>query len=285
MSPDAALELLDANFGDAEVRSYAVRQLHSLSDDNLVDYLVQLIQVLKYEPYHDSFLARFLLGRALSSRKVGHHFFWHLKAEVEQPAVSIRFALLLEAYLRGAGSYLDDLSRQNLVLTRLSDIALAIKSVKSSERKEVLTSKLAGTQLPETFQLAVMPQQEASSLIVEKCKYMDSKKLPLWLVFQNADPIGKPVYVMFKSGDDLRQDMLTLQMLNIMDKLWQANNMDLRMMPYGCISTGNEVGMIEVVLNAETVCKIQMVRKGKIGYWLLTRNNDYCLFCYCCCCY
>jgi len=31
------------------------------------------------------------------------------------------------------------------------------------------------------------------------------------------------------------------------------------MLPYGCISTGNEVGMIEVVLNAETVSNIQQV--------------------------
>ncbi len=29
-------------------------------------------------------------------------------------------------------------------------------------------------------------------------------------------------------GDDLRQDMLTLQMLRIMDRIWKANGMDFR---------------------------------------------------------
>lgn len=86
---------------------------------------------------------------------------------------------------------------------------------------------------------------------------MDSKMRPLWLVFENADPFGDDIYLILKHGDDLRQDMLTLQMLRIMDKLWKKEGLDLRMNPYGCISTENRVGMIEVVLNAETIANIQ----------------------------
>lgn len=51
---------------------------------------------------------------------------------------------------------------------------------------------------------------------------------PLWLVFENGDPHGKSIYLLYKYGDDLRQDMLTLQMIRIMDKLWKDNGMDLR---------------------------------------------------------
>lgn len=80
---------------------------------------------------------------------------------------------------------------------------------------------------------------------------------PLWLVFENSDPFGDDIYLILKHGDDLRQDMLTLQMLRIMDKLWKKEGLDLRMNPYGCISTENRVGMIEVVLNAETIANIQ----------------------------
>jgi len=120
LEPEVALELLDANFGDEHVRSYAVSRLELLTDDQVVDYLVQLIQVLKYEPYHDNALSRFLLKRALRSKRVGHHLFWHLKAEMEQPDVSVRFALLLEGYLRGSPAHLVSLLLSPCFLFSLS---------------------------------------------------------------------------------------------------------------------------------------------------------------------
>ena len=56
-----ALELLDIRFSDLVVREYAVRQIDQLPDHELAEVLLQLVQVLKYEPYHDSPLARMLL--------------------------------------------------------------------------------------------------------------------------------------------------------------------------------------------------------------------------------
>lgn len=104
------------------------------------------------------------------------------------------------------------------------------------------------------------PALRCRKLRVEKCRTMDSKMKPLWAVFENDDPNGSDVYFIFKHGDDLRQDMLTLQMIRIMDQLWKEAGLDLRMNPYGCISTGNRTGLIEVVLNADTIANIQ---KGK----------------------
>jgi hypothetical protein len=40
---------------------------------------------------------------------------------------------------------------------------------------------------------------------------MDSAKAPLWLVMENADPDGDLINILYKSGDDLRQDLLTIQ--------------------------------------------------------------------------
>ena len=43
-------------------------------------------------------------------------------------------------------------------------------------------------------------------------------QVPLWLTFENLDPVGEPFSVIFKAGDDLRQDALTIQLLREMDQ-------------------------------------------------------------------
>lgn len=61
-----------------EVRKFAVKWIKGLSNDELVDYLPQLVVALRHETYEDSPLAGFLLDRSLRSPRVGHHLFWLL---------------------------------------------------------------------------------------------------------------------------------------------------------------------------------------------------------------
>lgn len=51
---------------------------------------------------------------------------------------------------------------------------------------------------------------------------------PLLLNFENLDPTGNDIRIILKIGDDLRQDMFTLQMLRIMDRLWKSHGYDFR---------------------------------------------------------
>ena len=75
--PIEALELLDILHSDIMVREYAVHRISRLEDEELATILLQLVQVLKYEPYHNSALARFLnYFRALHSPlTIGHSLF------------------------------------------------------------------------------------------------------------------------------------------------------------------------------------------------------------------
>ena len=53
--------------------------LFCCSDADLQLYLLQLVQVLKYESYLDCDLVSFLLRRALTNQHIGHDLFWLLR--------------------------------------------------------------------------------------------------------------------------------------------------------------------------------------------------------------
>ncbi|GFY54703.1 hypothetical protein TNIN_367081 [Trichonephila inaurata madagascariensis] len=177
---------------------------------------------------------------------------------------------MLEAYCRGVGSHLKSIVRQVEALeklTKLTDILKARKDETQKERLKFLYEQVQQADYLEALQNFPSPLNNnhvLGNLIVEDCKILDSAKRPLWLVWLNPDPMAECLFkynsIIFKNGDDLRQDMLTLQVIRIMDSIWQNEGLDMRMMPYACLATGKEVGMIEVVRNAKTVMNIQ--RKG-----------------------
>jgi phosphatidylinositol-4,5-bisphosphate 3-kinase len=130
----------------------------SLSNDTLGQFLLQLVQTLKYEPYLDNELSRFLLKRSLLNKKigtkcdlnasfrfslnknlsldcVGHFFFWHLKSEMNNPSISLRFGILLEAYCRGIGGHLKGLLRQVEALDKLTKLTDVLKVKKDEPLK------------------------------------------------------------------------------------------------------------------------------------------------------
>ncbi|EDQ90091.1 PI3K-CA alpha [Monosiga brevicollis MX1] len=265
--PEEALELLDSGFSDRAIRSHAVQRLEPMEDDQLLEYLLQLVQVLKYETYLDNDLSRFLLKRALQSQRVGHFFFWFLRSEIHNPECGVRFGLLLEAYCRGCGSHFPDLHAQVQVLNQMEDIAdtLKDKNIKDKDKKQCAIELVEKSTFP-AFQLPLEPSLRLEGVKVRKV--FDSAQRPLWIEFDNADKMGNSFNVMFKNGDDLRQDMLTLQLIAIMDRLWQEQGLDLQMTPYACLSTGDMVGLLEMVMGAKTLWQIQ----GKIKNVML--NDD-----------
>lgn len=164
-SPHVALQLLDHETPDPKVRAFAVQCLEQLPDEELRQYLLQLTQVLKYERYHDSALARFLLRRALlRPRYMGHMFFWMLKSEIHVPDVAARFGVLLEAYLHNCGSHRGELGHQRFVLTRLEEVTRRMQTeaadLPKADAVSLLHSALAEIVFPERFQLPLSPDKQ-----------------------------------------------------------------------------------------------------------------------------
>jgi len=58
------------------------------------------------------------------------------------------------------------------------------------------------------FPLSIDNRNVCSTFMIEDCKVMSSKKLPIWLRMKSSE--GKKFDIIFKKGDDLRQDIMSL---------------------------------------------------------------------------
>uniref|UniRef100_A0A671LSG5 Phosphatidylinositol-4-phosphate 3-kinase, catalytic subunit type 2 beta n=1 Tax=Sinocyclocheilus anshuiensis TaxID=1608454 RepID=A0A671LSG5_9TELE len=263
------LGLLNATFPDQECRRTAVQWMDSISDPELLDFLPQLVQALKYECYLDSHLVRFLLRRAIGDVRIAHYLFWLLKDTLQDSQFSVRYQYLLAALLCCSGRGLrDEFDGQSWLVNILAKVAQRVRDSSPSSRQAILREGLEEVKqffsMNSTCRLPLNPGLLVKDINIQSCSYFNSNAVPLKLSFQNQDPLGDNINVIFKSGDDLRQDMLTLQIIRIMNKIWIQEGLDMRMVIFRCFSTGRGRGMVEMIPNAETLRKIQ-VEHGVTG--------------------
>jgi phosphatidylinositol-4,5-bisphosphate 3-kinase len=264
--PINALRLLGASFPNNLIREYAVSCLEKLADHEILLYMLQLVQALKYEIYDNSPLARFLMKRGMMEPKfLGHALFWQLLSEANISHIQNRFSLLLINFVFGLGRYRKEfIDGYNFTKTLIALNTKLTKIENSEKSLQSFRKSLAEITIPKEFHLPMDPRIVVDRFIVDECQVMKSKKKPFFLVFNNASIwTNEPVRTLFKVGDDLRQDQLTLQIMKIMEHLWLEEGLDLQMRCYGVLPTGQNQGFIEVVPNAITESKIQTT-KGKI---------------------
>uniref|UniRef100_A0A3Q3EAK4 Phosphatidylinositol-4-phosphate 3-kinase, catalytic subunit type 2 beta n=1 Tax=Labrus bergylta TaxID=56723 RepID=A0A3Q3EAK4_9LABR len=264
-----ALGLLHASFPDQELRRTAVQWMDSISDPELLDFLPQLVQALKYECYLDSSLVRFLLRRAIGDVRIAHYLFWLLKDTLQDSQFSARYQHLLAALLCCVGRGLrEEFDRQCWLVSVLTKVAHKVRDATPSSRQTVLREGLEEMKqfftVNSSCRLPLNPALLVTGIKIQSCSFFNSNAVPLKLSFQNLDPLGDNISVIFKSGDDLRQDMLTLQVIRIMNKIWIQEGLDMRMVIFKCFSTGRGRGMVEMIPQADTLRKIQ-VEHGVTG--------------------
>lgn len=70
--------------------------------------------------------------------------------------------------------------------------------------KQTMQNILHQSYYREAFQQIISPlnpRQKLDKIKIEKCKFMDSKMKPLWLVFSNDDFGVEDTSIIFKNGD------------------------------------------------------------------------------------
>jgi phosphatidylinositol 3-kinase len=81
--------------------------------------------------------------------------------------------------------------------------------------------------------------------------------------------------VMFKYGDDLRQDQLILQMINYMDSLLKNMHLNYEFTTYKTLATSKSDGFVEFVPNSKTIFDIKKLYNNQIrAYYEEISNHD-----------
>uniref|UniRef100_A0AAR2ITG5 Phosphatidylinositol-4-phosphate 3-kinase n=1 Tax=Pygocentrus nattereri TaxID=42514 RepID=A0AAR2ITG5_PYGNA len=246
LSPVSALELLDSKYvPQSQSKTYFF-----------------ILQALKFESHLKNSLVIFLLSRAEGNINIAHYLYWLLKDAVQDPAFGQRYSHVLGALLCLCSARLRaELEKQTQLVHLLGALAEKVRQASSSNRQVVLQEGLERVQSyfqRNNCRLPLSPSLVAKELNVKACSFFNSNAVPLKLALVNADQLGEEINVMFKAGEDLRQDMLALQMIRIMDRIWLQEGLDLRIVNFKCISTGKDKGMVELVSSSETLRKIQV---------------------------
>ena len=296
---DDALELLGPTFDNAAVRAYAVDRLRKSDDEELLLYLLQLVQALKFEKIspeatedttQDSSLAKFLISRATTNFMLGNYLHWYLMVECDDRSpdqakehrklfAKVEYNFMAELMqVPGGPERRKQLLRQGELITVLSKVSKDIRYSREDRPRKIERLKkfledpkneLISIDPP--LPLPLDPGVSITGCYPSESVVFKSSLFPLLIHFKTSD--GSKYPIIFKTGDDLRQDQLVIQIISLMDKLLRKENLDLKVSPYRILATSAQAGAVQFVASM-SLSAVAKKYNGSILTYLRTNNPD-----------
>ena len=146
---------------------------------------------------------------------------------------------------------LDVIKRQNALVTSLSTISKELRGSKETRPKKIerlvafIKDSRNGLLSFAPLPLPLDAKIQIVGMNPDKAHIFKSALFPFLLYFYCLD--GSEYQLIYKTGDDLRQDQLILQIITLMDRLLRKENLDLKLTPYKVLATGLEDGMVQFI--------------------------------------
>lgn len=299
---DDALELLGPTFDNPAVRAYAVARLGKSDDDELLLYLLQLVQALKFEHIvpessedviHDSSLAQFLISRATKNFLLGNYFHWYLmvecddKSEDQSPEYRKLFAKVEYDFMTALVARPEGVEMRKVLLRQAELVAVLSKiSAEVKLSRETIPKKAERVKhfladpknelikIEPPLPLPLDPSVKIIGVYPEQSRVFKSSLFPITVAFKTTT--GVQYTVIFKTGDDLRQDQLVIQIVTLMDQLLRNENLDLKLSPYKILATGATAGVVQFVESAtlQAISSNSKYRNNPVLQYLKHHNPD-----------
>ncbi|XP_065836235.1 phosphatidylinositol 3-kinase catalytic subunit type 3-like [Oscarella lobularis] len=253
-----------AHYGDGEERAVPT------GSDPLGVALLEEPQESSYPSLREEETAKlgpFLVSRACSDRLIANYLYWYVQVECdnEDRKVAEKYLLLSKNLLlalkegnQESHKYRIMIKRQRNLVDQLVGIARKLSTSRESRPKRIeMLKSLLDVEALKSFDplpLPVDPEVKVTGIIAEEAHVFKSALMPIKISFRTDK--NEKYDVIFKNGDDLRQDQLILQVLKLMDKLLRRENLDLKLTPYRALATSTSNGFIECVPNVHAVAEV-----------------------------
>jgi phosphatidylinositol 3-kinase len=208
-------------------------------------------------------LIEFLINRGVNNDILGNYLHWYLMVECQDKKYGRMYAKVAFQFLSTLVKVIfsnetdegvilrDNLRRQGELIASLANLGQEFRASKESRPKKIekLREYIADPKnnlitFPPTS-LPLDPTVQVTGIIAEKASMFKSALLPFFLTFITTE--NTEYQVIFKTGDDLRQDQLVVQIISLMDRLLLKENLDLHLTPYKVLATGIDHGMLQFV--------------------------------------
>ncbi|KAM7298749.1 phosphatidylinositol 4-kinase alpha-like [Ixodes scapularis] len=281
---------------------YAVRVLSSCPPDVLMFYIPQLSQAVRYDTM--GYIRDFIISSANISQLLTHQFIWNMRTNMfrdedgqeKDPDLFETFNTMISAMVSNlSGKEKLFYESEFDFFTKITAISGVLRHFpKGPERKRACLSELSkikveqGSYLPSSPEAIIVdidyasgaPMQSAAKapfrakfkvrkVGIEKVQeiatsgYKDLRDAGMFSVADMRKEHWQAA--IFKVGDDVRQDMLALQVIALFKHIFCIAGIDVYLFPYRVVATSPGCGVIECV--PDTTSRDQMGRQTDIGLY------------------